>query len=246
MKRLDAPIELYQFDNLSTLNGITHFVSAANVSLSLPDGLTNRRAIAQHLGFSELIFTLASQVHGTDVRIVDNMLRGCGAFSDSSRIANADAMFTADANICLTILTADCVPILIADARNRVVATVHAGWRGTVGGVAAATVEAMVEQFASKPSDMFVGIGPCIGPCCFEVGDDVARQIGLQFVRSYSHTHRPMVDLRAANVAQLEAAGIPTVNIEVSDICTCCSSFPSHRRNKTQARIGTGILIRKT
>lgn len=245
MKRLDAPIELYQFDNLSTIGGITHFVSTANVSLSTPDGLPNRRAIAQHLGFSELIFTLASQVHGVEVRVVDKASRGCGAFSDSSRIANVDAMLTAETNICLTILTADCVPILLVDARNSVVAAVHAGWRGTVGKIAAATVEAMVEQFASNPTDIFVGIGPCIGPCCFEVGDDVARQISLPFVRSYSPALRPMVDLRAANVAQLEASGIPTGNIEVSDICTCCSGLPSHRRNKTQARIGTGIILRK-
>ena len=74
------------------------------------------------------------------------------------------------------IRTADCVPILIADPNNRAVAAVHAGWRGAAAGIAAGTVERLVQEFGSNPGELLVAIGPAIGPCCFEVGPEVAEQ----------------------------------------------------------------------
>lgn len=92
-----------------------------------------------------------------------------------------DGMITRRPGVLLTIRTADCCPVLLVDTRQRVVAAVHAGWRGTVARIAAVAVGEMQSQFGSRPRDLRAAIGPCIGACCYEVGDDVRAAFAARF-----------------------------------------------------------------
>ena len=142
----------------------------------------------------------------------------------------ADGMTSGEQGLLLGVRTADCLALLFVDRRRRAVAAVHAGWRGTVQKIAARAVEHMREEFGSVPEEIEVAIGPGIGRCCFEVGDEVAEQFDRAVV---SCRERPHIDLDAANRRQLSEAGIRGDNIWSSNLCTQCSPqrFFSHRRD---------------
>lgn len=133
------------------------------------------------------------------------------------RCGEGDALFTREPGLALSVATADCVPVLLAGPEG--MAAVHAGWRGIAGGVVPATIEAAVE----RPEEWTAWIGPAIGPCCYEVGSDVAFRIveaSRPGVAVPGRGERPHLDLQAAVRHQLEAAGIGEV-IAVSH-CTRC------------------------
>lgn len=144
-----------------------------------------------------------------------------------------DAMISNVAGIGLTIRTADCLPILIADPRQHAVAAIHAGWRGVVAEIGPKTVEVMHREFGSEPADLVVAIGPGIGPCCFEVGAEVAVQFGL--------AGRTKVDLVETVVRQMGRNGVSERQISASRLCTYDDSrlFESYRRE----REGAGRMV---
>jgi YfiH family protein len=115
------------------------------------------------------------QIHSDIPRRVDAALAG------SSRPPQGDALFTREPGHVLAVQTADCVPILLADTRLRAVAAVHAGWRGTLRRIAAKTLGRMQMKFGTRPEDVIAALGPGIGRCCYEVGEDVAREFNAQF-----------------------------------------------------------------
>lgn len=238
----DDRLQLHHFHHLSQLRGFTHFITPLDVSDNTPLGPHNRRAIAQHLGFAESAFLIPRQVHGSAISIVNHSSPRQAPPADTFHLLPSDALLTTSSDLCLMVLTADCVPILLCDPTTNCIGVVHAGWRGTAASIARIAISSMVDTFHSNPSDILVGLGPCIGPCCFEVGPDVASQLGHEFLAPHSTPSHLFIDLRAANVSQLLASGIPLHNIEVADICTSCSTFPSHRRDKAASRLGTAIL----
>lgn len=138
-----------------------------------------------------------------------------------------DALIENQPGLAIGVKTADCVPILLADPVQRVVAAVHAGWRGTAAAIAATAIRRMASEYGSKPEDIQAAIGPSIGACCFEVGPEVARQFG---VLAPGRVH---LDLRAINAGQLEAAGVDRAHIAISEECTRClpEKFHSFRRD---------------
>ncbi len=139
----------------------------------------------------------------------------------------ADAVCTDRAGVLVGVRTADCIPILLADPRRRAVAAVHAGWRGVAAGVLPGAVQTMVSEYGSAPAGIEAAIGPGIGACCFEVGDEVADQFSSDFVdRSPA---RPHVDLVAALESQLTDFGVESV--AVARQCTSCDldRYFSHR-----------------
>jgi len=137
--------------------------------------------------------------------------------------------------------TADCLPILLVDERHRTVAAVHAGWRGTVSGVCLSSLKAMGERWDTKPGDLHAAIGPGIGPCCFEVGPEVAVQFGEPFQRA-------RVDLERANRRQLVDAGIAPERIYTLGLCTFClaDQFHSFRRDREKAGRMISVIGVKT
>lgn len=147
----------------------------------------------------------------------------------SGSLGEGDALIDNTPGRLIAVKTADCIPILVADPRQRAVAAVHAGWRGTVQMIGARAIQDMQKRFSSRPDDLLVAIGPGIGRCCYEVGPEVARQFP-------NHTQSNHVDLPAANRRQIADCGVPLGHIYTADLCTKCNAdFHSFRRDKQQA-----------
>jgi len=150
-----------------------------------------------------------------------------------------DALVTNRPGLWVAIRTADCVPILLADSRKRVVAAVHAGWRGTSAGILTRTLEKMAHWCATDPADVHVAMGPAILSCCYEVGEEVAAQFG--------QVGRCHIDLIGENRQQAVAAGVRSQNIQSLGLCTSCDlgSFYSFRKEGEAAgRMISAIRIR--
>ncbi|MGH2478767.1 MAG: peptidoglycan editing factor PgeF [Ktedonobacteraceae bacterium] len=167
-----------------------------------------------------------------------------------------DAVITRKRGVALTLSTADCAPLLFFDPVTSAIGVAHAGWRGTARGIASATVAAMSEQFGSRPADILAGIGPCIGPCCYEVSEDVQqlflgqrnfaelpteecyRQLVAESV-VFEMVQLPekeslRLNIWETNRKQLLLAGVTPEHIELPDVCTSCAKerFFSHRADK--------------
>jgi YfiH family protein len=171
--------------------------------------------------------------------------------SHTGRFAEGDALLTDVPGVFIAVRTADCVPIIIVDPLLRAVAAIHAGWRGTAQNIAASTVSAMVARFGSQPAGLLAAIGPAIGPCCYEVGSEVADRF-RQVIPELPDTGRKVnLDLAEANRRQLQEAGLPGASIGTAGICTGCHRdlFYSWRRDGTRdGRMvsAAGIRIQET
>ncbi len=145
-----------------------------------------------------------------------------------------DALLSSETGVLVGVRTADCLPLLLVDPRARVVAAVHAGWRGSAKRIAAKSVEKLRDQFGARPEDIQVLIGPGIGPCCYEVGPDVAAEFDGAVSRREG---RVCLDLVTANRTQLADAGVPEAQIHAAEMCTGCiaEQFYSYRREGAQA-----------
>jgi hypothetical protein len=144
-------------------------------------------------------------------------------------LGEGDALLENQPGSVVAVKTADCIPILLVDDRLRAVAAVHAGWRGTAARIASGAVAAMSRRFGTRAEDLHAAIGPGIGPCCYEVGAEVAERFGGQ--------GRGCIDLSAANRRQLEQAGVTPERIYASNLCTMCrpEEFDSFRRDREAA-----------
>jgi YfiH family protein len=161
-----------------------------------------------------------------------------------------DGLITDEPGVLLGIQTADCLPILIADTRRRAVGAFHAGWRGTLKGVVERGIESMRKDFGSEPRDMVAAIGPGIGPCCFEVGDEVRRPFAERYSYApelFSAEGKPRLDLVEANRRQLLSAGLSPEAVFAIRECTSCRTdlFFSYRAEHGRTgRMMAGIGIR--
>lgn len=247
-----ADFPFFTFANLDRFSTVKHFVTCGNsaatdINLRSEGGAANRQRLAQTIGFDINRMVTGEQTHSLNIAVVTDADAGRGSVDIDSRIPCTDALITNCKGICLMVLTADCVPVLLYDPATHSAAAIHAGWRGTANGIVGLTVKKMADEFGSKPENLIAAIGPCIGACCFEVGDDVAGHFSRWPDTILRHTNwpKPHIDLVLANRIQLEQAGIPASNIESSDECTKCGPYGlfSHRRDQTLGRIGTGILL---
>lgn len=176
-----------------------------------------------------LSFARVRQVHGNRV------VQATEAWRRDVPAQEADAVLSARIGLAACVLVADCVPILIADRHSHSVIAVHAGWRGTLAGVAREAVRTLVDDHGARMENLLAVIGPSIGPCCYEVSAELAerfrREVGAEVSSTRSGTSR--VDLWLANRAILRSAGVPPDQIEALNRCTACekSYFFSHRRD---------------
>lgn len=229
-------------------DGLHHFFGTRHVA-QLPPGEHGDRAVssaAQHLTYQarsrtdspladvvgECRFVAVKQVHGTDVLVVGDQLPSHEVLEQGW-----DALITDKPGLCLTIKTADCVPVLLFDPVRRVVAAIHAGWRGTLSQILPKTIEAMSERYGSLPQAIRVAIGPSAAPCCYEVDEPVLNRLrevcpDWSLVVSEADEHRAKLDLRQLVRRQGEGAGVPARQISAADHCTICEPdlFYSYRR----------------
>jgi YfiH family protein len=203
----------------------------------------NRASVLEALGLVGAAEVEAAQVHGARVVVV-------GAADAGRVIEGADGLVTAEPRVVLAVHAADCVPLLFADPHRRVVAAVHAGWRGVAAGVAVEAVTVMAQQFGCRPHDLRVAIGPSIGPCHYEVDEPVLARLRRwpwwEAVAIPNARGRWQLDLREAHRRQLGAVGVPAAQIETLDWCTFEHPdwFYSYRRDGPTGRMAAVIAWR--
>ena len=248
---------MMQFANLGQCREITHFVTTRVGGVSLPPYdslnlgfgtrdnpdhvLANRKLLSHSIQVPLESFVVGKQVHGDRIAVVTEKDQGKGAFDYDSALDATDAMIANVPGVCVMVLLADCVPMLFYDPLGQVVGAAHAGWKGTAKLIGKKVIQAMSDSFGCRPSDMLVGIGPSIGPCCYEVGTEVISQFEADLVDEHGH-----LDLWGANRRQLLKAGVLSCNIEIAEICTKCNPdrFYSERHTPGTGRFGAGIMLR--
>lgn len=201
----------------------------------------NRRLLSEAIGFDLARMVYCSQVHGTGVARVD-------ALDAGSRKDQSDGLVSDTEGLPLSLAFGDCVPILLYDPMRHVLGVMHAGWRGTVNGAAAAALWAMQAGFDTNPAHVIACIGPSIGPESYEVGHEVVDMALVKlpnaeelFAWPSSPHARPHFNLWLANRRQLEEAGVPPAQIEVAGIDTAqnTADFYSHRRENGRCGLFT-------
>lgn len=211
--------------------------------------LENRQRFQHALGADEFPLVAVKQIHSDVV---------CAFDAKPAEPRRGDALTTNKPGLLLGVQTADCVPILLVDARLRAVAAVHAGWRGTLARIVQKTIGQMQMRFGTKAGDVLAALGPAIGACCYEVGGELVTQFTsqcenagewfdeartgeepnpLQWLNMMPPGHQPppktvRLDLRKANRAQLVECGLRSQNIYVNELCTACRPdlFFSYRK----------------
>lgn len=197
-------------------------------------------------------WVIPHQTHGTSVLAVDEHYAAASVAERTEMLEGVDALMTNRKGFCLCISTADCIPLLLFDRRQEVVAVIHAGWRGTAHGITARTIESMKAVYGSQPQDIQAVIGPGISLEAFEVGLEVYeafREAGFpmeKVARWYRPTAKWHIDLWAANVWMLQNSGVLASQIELAGICTylqCNDFFSARRLGIKSGRILSGIML---
>jgi hypothetical protein len=216
--------------------------------------LENRKRIFGELGLDPDSFTAAQQVHGDTVARVTQRERGRGARRYDDAIPATDALITDVPGVPIGVFTADCVPIFLYDPERSAVGIVHAGWRSSVLGIVAKAVAEMKKELGADPARTWAAFGPCIGPCCYEVGADVYERFSTRF--DYGHSlfretgnGKWHLDLWLANRRQLIDSGIRDERIINPEICSVCNShqyFSARRHGPRAGRTLSVIAIKET
>jgi len=238
----------YHFTQLSSHAKVYHAISHKSslypyeFSLALHTGeeekeiIDNRKVLEKSLNKTSpipLAFIVAKQTHSANIKVIKER-KSKGWTSQKDAIENCDALITNIPHLVLTILTADCVPILLYDKKKDIIAIIHAGWKGTEAHITKKTIQKMQEVFHANPKDIQASIAPSIGKCCYEVGKEVAKHF-FAYPHSYSKKgQKYKLDLPYLNQKQLIEAGLVNENIELSHICTSCEveRFFSYRKEK--------------
>ena len=200
-----------------------------------PDSvLRNRRAWLASIGSAMADTVMSGLVHGTEVRVINEADCGRGVYTPENTIRATDGLITNRAGITLLMCYADCVPLIVVDTARKAIGLAHAGWRGTLAGMAGALVNAMRDAYGSDPADMLAVIGPSIGPEAYEIGDEVAQPFRAAYPDDPILTTveaRPHLDLWTANMCQFVRAGLPNDRVHCAGICTFTHGdrFFSHR-----------------
>ncbi len=226
--------------------------ASLNLSVSVPDEkervYANRRRAYGVYGRDTHTVVHAHLVHGRDVACVTQANNG-------TWLPEVDAILTNQPGCALTMNFADCTPILLYDPVHHAIGLGHAGWQGTVKDLPGAMVAAMQREFGSDPAELIAGVGPCIGPCCYEVGEVVVTAVHAAFPdpetlflpNLQSPISNPRFDLPEANRRNLQRAGVR--HIELADLCTACRTdlFFSHRAEQGKTgRFGSIFILGDT
>jgi polyphenol oxidase len=224
----------------------------------------NKRRFQSALGGSDLTLVSLHQIHSDVVRCFDSV---------PAKQSKGDALATSRRGLLLGVRTADCAPVLVVDPKERVVAAIHAGWRGTLARIVTKTIGQMQMEFGSRRQDLLAAIGPTIGGCCYEVGTEVAAAFSakfanasdffdelrtgdepnpLQWLNMMPPGHQPppnkvLLDLKKANRAQLLEAGVREENTFVTELCTSCDVgrlFSYRKEGGSSGRLMAVIGIR--
>ena len=256
IERTENGVPFLQSDGFNAAGGVAHGFSTrlggvsegmwSSLNLGVnrgddPDHVReNYRRFLSAIGAKGDAITTCNQVHGAVVR---NVTSADIKRDPYEKLAfDADGLMTAIPGVTLAVLTADCIPVLLYDPRRRVIAALHAGWRGTAAGIVTVAVGQMVSVYGTNPADILAAVGPGIAPCCFETHEDVPNALtasmtgaALPFIQ-LKQNGKFSVDLKGVNAKRLELAGVEPGHIAVCGECTACleDKYWSHRRQGTQ------------
>lgn len=197
----------------------------------------NKKLVCQELRISIENLIIPQQTHSDNVIVIDGL--------PSLQLSDTDALVTNQHGTAFALNFADCVPILFYDSVKKVIAAAHAGWRGTVAKIGPKTVKKMIDEFSCNPKDITAVIGPAIGKCCFEVKEDVLKQLAESMDNNSSAFSNNHADLKLINKLQLLACGIE--KIDVCEYCTSCQNelFFSYRKEHGNTARHSAIIFLK-
>lgn len=210
----------------------------------------NRKALEDELGISGDGLLMPHQVHQTRNLFVSEDFLSLPAASRLPLLEGVDSLTTDVKGVCIGVSTADCIPVVLYDPAHRASAAVHAGWRGTVKRIVASTLQAMVKEYGTNPSDVIAVVGPGISLKNFEVGDEVYdafAKAGFDMSLIAEHYEKWHINLPLCNQLQLEEAGVLRKSILQCGICTydhVADYFSARRLGQQSGRIFTGIILR--
>ena len=256
IEQLHNDIPFLAADGISAAGGVAHGFSTrlggvstgmwASLNLGVsrgdnPDHVReNYRRFLDAVGSRGTYMAMCNQVHGAIVR---NLTIADLKRDPYEKVEfEADGIMTAIPGVVLTVFSADCIPVLLYDPKRKVIAALHAGWRGTASGIVTVAVEQMTAVYGTDPADILAAIGPGIDQCCFETHEDVPNAMtaalaggSLPFIQ-IKENGKFAVDLKGINAKRLELAGLDPEHIALCRQCTCCQpdKFWSHRRQGTQ------------
>jgi polyphenol oxidase len=258
-------LSLLQFKILEGYPNLIHFSSIRNgglssdnyssLNLGLHSGdrrenvVKNRELLCNALEIASDRFVFPKQTHTATVKIISESFLVASQEEKRTYLQDTDALITDLSGVCIAVKTADCVPVLLFDPKQKVIAAIHAGWRGTAQKIVVETINQMGQVFGSLPEDLIAAIGPSISPEVYEVGAEVYSQFEAPFCHPtipYQSDKR-LLDLWNANQDQLLKAGIPLNHIEVAQICTLSDPerfFSARRDGAKTGRMGSGIMLR--
>ncbi len=263
----DLPV--FFFPGLSAYPELFHFITtreggcskipfqtfnlALHVGDKREDVLQNRSRLARSLHLSPQKIITSNQVHGTQISRVAQDIKGNATENHFQSAGECDGLITDQRDLCLLVFIADCVPVFLFDRRKKVIAVIHAGWKGTIGKITQNAVQQMKSAWGCKPQDILCAIGPSIGPCCYQVGPEVISRVKKAFpagerpIHSITSDGKGYFNLWQANKIQLLHCQIPDDNIVVADLCTYCHPdifFSNRREGRATGRFAAGILLR--
>lgn len=205
----------------------------------------NYRLVAEDLQLPVTQMVLSKQSHTDNIRMVTQADAGKGIFKESD-IEDTDGLITNLVGIPLMIFTADCIPLLLLDPVKKVIAAIHAGWRGTVKGIGGKAVTMMQEHFGSNPAHILAAIGPGIGPCCFTFDQKDADVFPQSYITPKTDS-KVLIDLWAMNRDQLLLKGLLPHHIDQSGVCTVCHAdrYYSYRTHKDRTGRQGAVMMLK-
>lgn len=216
--------------------------------------MENHIRLAAAVGYEAEKLVFSDQVHKTHIHKVTGQDIGKGIIKPSD-ILETDGLMTDTPGIPLMTFYADCVPVLFYDKNRHVAAMCHSGWKGTVNKISVCTLSAMKKEYGTKLEDVICAIGPSICRSCYEVGSDVTEQFReaytseqFEYLVTPKENQKYLLDLHLANYYNLTDAGVPEINIAVTDLCTCCNPelFFSHRASHgMRGNLGAVIMLKE-
>lgn len=251
---IENGLTLWKFKGLENCAGINHFVTGRNAQQDAEFTLSyssspnraeirnNRSKLASAMGVADDRLLFPSQVHETQIVRVTSE-------TAVAALQRTDALITNENGLCIAVMAADCVPILLYDSKNKAIAAIHSGWRGTAARILEKTMHEMRSQFGTRGADLIAGIGPSVSQASYEVGQEVIQAIDLAFGKNHKLTvplfnGKARLDLWKANIIQLLEFGVELSHIEISSLCTVKENdhFFSARKGDT-GRFAAGIML---
>lgn len=244
---------MFYFDNIngkkilkSNLITTNHFFTTRDTFIKTQESgyeaiaKANRAEICDYLGVSDGNLISPTQTHTSNIEI---------AIRNKLEYPNTDGLMLTERDLAISLNFADCTPIIFYDEKQNIGAVSHAGWRGTAGEIGKKTVEIMVSKFGSKVTDIAAAIGPAIGLCCYEVGEEVFEKL-ISTVKNDSNLYekrdnKTFVDLKQINARQLEEIGVK--KIDICPYCTSCNNdkfFSYRKENATTNRHNAVLKLR--